>query len=116
MAEKDFSGEASSSDPSGLGGRDARMTCSSFSMQLTTLRLSVRVIFCTALITLLSGETRSPGGDCEEAEEAGEAEEEGEGVSRAGRAHPASMLGRSVVSMLDTAIRLAGAEARLEWE
>ena len=105
-------GDFSSSETAGLGGREACMISSSFSMQVKTLALSDRVTFCTASMTLsseLSVLVRR-GEVWQEGEE--EEEEDGEGVSLRMGTGEDSMAGLRVVMILDTAIRLGGKEAR----
>lgn len=108
--ECEVSGDFSSSEAAGLGGREACIISSSFSIQAKTLDFSDIVIFWTAWMTLSRGlSVLLASGD-----EWQEEEEEGEGVSlRLGtREREDSMLGLSVVMILDTAIRLGGKEAR----
>ena len=104
MLEEEEAG-CSSSDWAGLGGRDARMISSSFSITVSTLAVSDIVIFCRAEMTLSRGLSES---DLTSGEEWQEEEEEGEGVSLRMGTREDSMVGLSVVRILDTAMRLGG--------
>ena len=53
--EYELIGDFSSSDTLGLGGNEARIISSSFSMHDITLCFSTNVIFCRASITLSRG-------------------------------------------------------------
>jgi len=101
--EYELSGDVSSSDTEGLGGSEARIISSSFSMQLITLCFSTSVIFCTASITLSRGSLvfAEAGDECVEPDDV----DDGEGVSRTG-INDDSRAGLSVVRILDTAMRL----------
>ena len=105
-------GGCSSSDWAGLGGKEARMISSSFSIRLSTLAVSDIVIFCRAEMTLSRGLSESDLASGEEWQEEEEEEEEGDGVSLRMGTREDSMVGLSVVMILDTAIRLGGKEAR----
>jgi len=96
-------GDFSSSDTAGLGGSEARIISSSFSIQLITLFFSTSVIFCTASIMLSRGSLlfAEAGEECVEPDDV----EEGEGVSRTGISDD-STVGLRVVRILDTAMRL----------
>ena len=99
-------GGCSSSDCAGLGGKEARMISSSFSITVSTLAVSDIVIFCRAEMTLSRGLSESDLTSGEERQE--EEEEEGEGVSLRIGTREDSMVGLSVVMILDTAMRLGG--------
>ena len=105
-------GDDSSSDAAGLGGREDCINCSSVSMHSSTMLLSVSVTFLRESITLSRAESCLTD-EGEEVVEPELEEEEGEGVSRTGIMDD-SMLGRSVVMILDTAIRDADQELRPE--
>ena len=108
--EWDLTGDFPSSEAAGLGGREACIISSSFSMQFNTLAFSDIVIFWTASMTLSRGLSVLPSrGEVWQEEEE---EEEGEGVSRRMGTREDSMAGLRVVMILDTAIRLGGKEAR----
>ena len=103
---------ASSSDPSGLGGRDACMRASRRSMVASTSLLSTLVIRSRATSKGRRGSEEGPRGEWEQEEE-----DEGEGVSRgAERRAPVSSPGRRVVSMEEVARRDGGREASEGWE
>ena len=106
MEECEVRGDFSSSETAGLGGREACIISSSFSIQVKTLVFSDIVIFCTASMTLSSGLSVL----VTSGEELQEEEEEGEGVSLrvVTREREDSMVGLRVVRILDTAIRLGG--------
>ena len=111
--EYELIGDFSSSDTLGLGGNEARIISSSFSMHDITLCFSTNVIFCRASITLSRGSLLfvDAGDEWVEPEEV----EEGDGVSRTG-IKEASRVGLSVVMILETAMRLGGYVARPKWE
>lgn len=96
-------GDFSSSDTPGLGGSEARIISSSFSIQLITLFFSTSVIFCTASMMLSRGSVlvAAAGDEWVEPDDV----DEGEGVSRTGISDD-STAGLSVVKILDTAMRL----------
>ena len=100
-------GGCSSSDCAGLGGKEARIISSSFSITVSTLAVSDIVIFCRAEMTLSRGLSESVLTSGEEWQEE-EEEEEGEGVSLRMGTREDSMVGLSVVMILDTAMRLGG--------